>query len=404
MEFLLNNAKNRQRIIVQGVTLAGALAVAEQSVVLPVIVKFFSNSNAIVGIFASLLRGGAIMMQLYAAFHARSDAFVLKKMVGVFYLRFFSWFSIGLVIFLFGASYPALTLVLFSISLFTFSFSAGFGAIYYQELMGKMFTREYRGKLIADRQIYSGLLAIISVLGVSGYILEHFKAPYSFSYLFFISSLIMGVGFLYFAPFQEMGKKVVDNSLSSFSTFIKSALKYVRDDKQLRIQIIGRFLSYGFMLLLPFIILQAKARYQLSGKEIAYFAAIQMFGAMLGNIVWGKLASKGKDKLIALISFAVNIFAFALVIFFPNYYVFYFVFFMLGGVLDGYVLSFNNLLLFLAPEQHRPAYVAINNNITALGLFFSIPGGIILDHFGFLPLGLLAIILLIGGFIASLKL
>ncbi len=404
MSELLNNPKNRKRIIVQGVSLVGAMALAEQSVVLPIIIKYFSDSNTIVGVFSSLLRGGAILMQLYAAFNARSDAFVLNKILRVFSVRFMSWFSIGMIILLLGVSNPGLTLILFSISLFTFSFSAGFGAIYYQELMGKMFTKKYRGKLIADRQILSGFVAIISVIGISGYILESFEAPYSFAYLFFISSIIMLGGFIYFMPFQEIEKKDTDSSKMSFGEFVKSALLFVKYDKQLKIQIIGRFLSYSFMLVLPFIILQAKENFNLEGKEIAFFAGIQMFGAMLSNIIWKKLSSKGNDKGIVIFSFISNIIAYLLIIIFPNYYVFYFVFFILGASMDGFRLAFNNLLLSLAPDKHRPAYVAINNNITAIGLFFSIPGGIILDHFGFTYLGIVAIIMLTAGLIISFKL
>jgi MFS family permease len=404
MSVLVNDRKNRLRVNVQAVLLVGALALAEQSVVLPVIVKHFSDSNTIVGIFASLLRGGAIIMQLYAAFNVRNEGLVLPRMLNVFKVRFISWFSIGIVMLLFGVSHPVQTLFLFSVGLFTFSFAAGFGAIYYQELMGKLFTPQYRGKLVADQQIFAGLLSIISVIGVSGYILETFEAPYSFAYIFLISSLVMGIGFLYFAPMKEMQKTNTDKSQKSFTSFIVSALKFVKTDKQLRIQIIGRFLSYAFMLMLPFIILQAKDKYHLSGSEIAILAAIQMLGAMVGNYFWGKLSFRGNDKAIALISFFINILGFTVLLFYQEMPAFYGIFFIMGASIDGSRLAFNNSLLSLAPEEHRPAYVAINNNITALGLFLSIPGGIILDKFGFTVLNIIAILLLIAGFFVSLKL
>ncbi len=404
MNELINNNQNKKRIIVQGFLLAGAMALADQSVVLPVIVKYFSNSNTMVGIFTSLLRGGAIIMQLYAAFHARNDAFIKPKLIKVFSMRFSSWFSIGLIILFFGNSYPNLTLLLFSISLFLFSFSAGFGTVYYQELMGKMFTKEYRGKLIAQRQILAGLASIIGVVGISGYFLEHFEAPNSFAYIFMVSGLIMAAGFLYFIPLKEKEKTNFSTEERNFSSFIKKALTFVKQDKQFRTQIITRLSSLGFLLLMPFIILHARQNYNIGGKEIALFAGIQMFGAMSANFLWGKLSGMGKDRMIVILSFSINIFAYLLLVIFDSYALYFIVFFILGASVDGYRLAFSNLLLTRAPEKYRTSYIAVYNNIIAIGLFFSIPGGIILDAFGFTSLTILSISLLSFGLLMSLNL
>lgn len=401
MEKKINLSENKRRVIVQGVLLAGAMALADQSVVLPVIIKYFSNSNVMVGLFTSLLRGGAIVMQLYAAFHARNDALVMPKMKKVFALRFTSWFSIGIIILLLGNFSAALTLILFGISLFTFSFSAGFGTIYFQEMMGKMFTKQYRGKLISQRQILSGLASIIGVVGISGYILERVEAPYNFALIFLISGLFMGIGFLYFLPFKESASTKKNSSVNTFGKFIRSAILFLRTDRQLRIQVVTRILSYGFMLMMPFIILQAKHLYPIGGKEIAWMAGVQMAGAMLANFLWGKLSSQGNDKLIIILSFAFNILAYSSLVFFKSYYLFFAVFFLVGASIDGFRLAFSNLLLSRAPDNHRPAYVAIYNNIIAIGLFFAIPGGVILDLFGFRTLNLTAVVLLCIGLVSA---
>jgi len=42
-----------------------------------------------------------------------------------------------------------------------------------------------------------------------------------------------------------------------------------------------------------------------------------------------------------------------------------------------------NLVLEIAPEEKRPVYVAIQSTIVSFGLFFSIPGGVILEYFGY---------------------
>ncbi|MEA3455990.1 MAG: MFS transporter, partial [Campylobacterota bacterium] len=55
MSYKINNAKNA----VHGFFLSLAVTVAEPSTILPLIVHHFSDNIILVGLFASLLRGGA---------------------------------------------------------------------------------------------------------------------------------------------------------------------------------------------------------------------------------------------------------------------------------------------------------------------------------------------------------
>jgi signal peptidase II len=48
------------------------------------------------------------------------------------------------------------------------------------------------------------------------------------------------------------------------------------------------------------------------------------------------------------------------------------IFFLAGASTDGNRISSGNLIIQIAPENKRPVYVALQANITSLGLFFSI--------------------------------
>ena len=77
-------------------------------------------------------------------------------------------------------------------------------------------------------------------------------------------------------------------------------------------------------------------------------------------------------------------------------------FFLIGFAMDGFKISGMNLLFEIAPEDKRPIYVALQNNLTSIGLFFAIPGGFILEKFGYNVLyGFTIIMLLIGLFFAT---
>ncbi len=401
---VVDKRSNHIRNVCHGFFLGIGTAIAEPSTILPLIIHHFSSSSVLVGVFVSLLRGGAILVQMVAAFYAQSFPLVLPFMKRVFLVRFLSWFSIGFAILTLGNSSKTLTLLFIGMGLFFFSFSAGFGAIYFRELLGKMFSHTYRGYSMAYRQFFTGLGSILSG-AAAGWVLNHFEAPKSYGYLFMISALFMGIGFYIFSRVKEPIKKNISHKESSFKEFLKNSSKIFKTDKHLQIQIFSYLFSYSYMIALPFIILQAKKYINLSGTDIGLFISIQMIGAMISNFLWGKLSSIGKNRIIVNISTFILISIILLAWMSTNsLYSYYVIFFFFGMATDGLRLSFGNLILILAPEDKRPVYVALQSNIVSIGLFFSIPGGFIVEYLGYSWLYGVTLGFLFISFILSFKL
>ena len=397
MNYKENNFKN----ILHGFFLAIAMSVAEPSTILPLIVHHFSESVILVGIFTSLLKGGAIVVQLFAAFYAQSFKLVMPFMKKVFLIRFFSWFLIGIIILFIGDKNPKLTLFLFGILLFIFSFSAGFGAVYFSEIIAKIFNKTQRGKSMANRQFFSAIGAIISG-GISGWVLNNFAAPKSYGCLFIISSLLFGIGLYAFSTIKEPIKENIRIKEESFLMFLKNALYFLKTDKALQIQILTILFSYSILFALPFVILKANKTIHLTGWIVGSFVTIQMIGALFGNLVWKKIEPMYKK--IIILAFMLVIIAFLFAIFAFNIFYYMIIFFLIGFAMDGFKISGLNLLFEIVSEEKRPIYVAIQNTITSFGLFFSIPGGIILKYLGFNFLYTFTIIMLFIGLFFATKL
>jgi MFS family permease len=352
-----------------------------------------------VGVFASLLRGGAIAVQLFAAFYAQGYKKVMPYMRKVFLVRFVSWFMIGLAILLIGDKNPALTLWVFGIGLFIFSFSAGFGSIYFSEIIAKIFNKTERGRSMANRQFFAALASIISG-GIAGWVLSNFEPPKSYAYLFMISSFLLGLGLSAFATIKEPVKENIRFKEESFWKFLKNAFKFLKADRALQIQIATILFSYSSLFAFPFVILKANQTMHLTGWLIGGFVTVQMLGALMGNIVWKKLAPEYKKIIIT--AFSAVISAFVLAFFAKNALMYAGVFFLIGFAMDGFKISGLNLLFEIAPEDKRPIYVALQNNLTSIGLFFSIPGGFILEKFGYNVLYIFTVIMLsVGLFFAT---
>jgi MFS family permease len=190
----------------------------------------------------------------------------------------------------------------------------------------------------------------------------------------------MGFGYLSFGTIDEPKKEITEKKEKSFKKFLHNSLITLKEDKDLQIQLKTFLLAYGYLIALPFIILDAQNKINLDGVAIASLITIQMIGAMLSNFLWGKLSGKGFNKLTANISISLQILAIIIAFNASSLYQYSFIFFLVGASIDGNRIASGNLILALAPEQKRGIYVALQMNIVSFGLFFSIIGGIIL-HF-----------------------
>ena len=372
-----NRKSDHKRNVLHGFFLTIGTTIAEPHTILPLIISHFGGGAILIGIFSSLLRGGAILVQLYAAFHAQSYPRMMPYFRRVLVTRFFAWLFIGIAILLFGESSPTLTLWCIGIGLFIFSFAAGFGAIYFKEIIAKVFTHRYRGKTMSIRQFFSGAGAILSG-AVAGYILQLYEAPYSFGILFVASTFIMALGYIAIGTVAEPIKQNVAIKEKSFKLFLQNAYKILKNDSQLKVQVFTFLLAYGYLFALPFIIIDASDKIDLDGAAIGMLITAQMVGAMLSNILWGRLSSHGKNRIIAQITIATTIVAITLAFLNTTLLGYMVLFFLVGSAMDGNRIASGNLILILAPEDKRPVYNALQTNIVSFGLFFSIVGGVIL--------------------------
>ena len=399
--FKIDDAKNNLKNVAHAFFLSLAITIAEPSTILPLMVHHFSQSNFLVGLYASLLRGGAIVIQLYASFHAQSYKRVIPYLRKVFFFRFLSWFSIGVAIYLFGENYPTLTVALIGVGLFFFSFTAGFGAIYFKELQAKLFSKEYRGKTMANRSIAGSIASIISG-GVTGYVLSSYEAPLNYAYLFLVSSIIMAIGFIIFSTINEPPKEKISKKEKSFKEFIKNATLILKRDKRLKLQTLAIFLSFGYLIAMPFVILKANSSFTLTGWMLGGFISVQMVGSIIGSFfLWRKISNY---ELMLQLALAIMIVAFLIAIFTNSLYGYFIIFLLFGVAIDGLSISAMNLVIEIAPEDKRPIYTALQTNLSSIGLFFPILGATILKISSYTSLYITTILVLFSAFIVAKRL
>jgi MFS family permease len=163
------------------------------------------------------------------------------------------------------------------------------------------------------------------------------------------------------------------------------------------------FLSFSYYLSLPFVILHANSSFTLTGWMLGGFIMMQMLGSIVGSsLLWRKISNY--ERMLSL-SFIFLIAAFSLALLADNIYTYAIIFFLIGVGLDGFNISGMNLVIEIAPEEKRPVYTALQTNITSIGLFFPILGGVLLKYLESYNLIYLITIGLLGlGFLLSLRL
>ena len=92
--------------------------------------------------------------------------------------------------------------------------------------MGKIFSHKFRGKTMAYRQFFAAIGGLVSG-ALAAWILESFEPPYSYGYLFIISSFLMGFGYLAFSLVDEPIKEEVSKKEKSFKEFLHNSHKQI---------------------------------------------------------------------------------------------------------------------------------------------------------------------------------
>jgi len=373
---MIDKRTSRRKVVLQGMTLSYASTMADPILLLPLMISYFSDNYILVGVFIALYKVSGMLVQLYGAYKMQLKMYVMNDLKNIFILRLFSWVLIGTSIVFFGKEYPNLTLVLIAIGLILYSISYSIGALHYNEIIAKTFTRNYRGVTLAYRQLYSAFGLLLAAFSVN-YIINAYEIPTSFGMLFIYSSIVMAIGLYFFTKIKEPKKNHLRDD-ETFNIFLSNTISFLKDDNTFQKYLLSYILVNAYLLAMPYIIIQSKEYFEVTGLFVAELIVIQGFGFIVGNILWGILSFKGKEKYILLMSILMLIIIMLIMLNLKHSYYFYIVFFLYAFASDGIKLVYNNILLVIAPEDKRPIYTSLKSHITSLAFLFPIIGGIII--------------------------
>ncbi len=417
----VKNARFNYRIgVLNGALFMSGGAFLNPTTVLPVFVKMFTGSDFIVGLVSAMPKAGWHLPQLFIAGYLEHRVYKLPVYLWANFARMtLSWMAILAVAYL-ALDRPQMALGAFVVLFGVSCFCGGIAGLPFTDIVGKTILKEQRGPFYAARFFLgAGILSVLAAVVIER-ILGHevlFPFPLDFLLIFSIGVFMMSVAVVCFGFVREPPEKVSDTR-RTFPEIFRDIPRIVREDANYGVFLAVQFLSAGIGFSLPFYIVLAQERFHAPAQTTGVFLAIQTFGVIFSNLVWGKLSSRRGNRSVIRFTVAAQVFApvYTIVLSFgfagvlagaPGWLlglVFAPVFFVIGCTMSGMGIGFVSYLLDIAPADRRPTYIGISNTILGTAALLPAAGGLAAGWVGLNSVFVLAAISVIAALVLSARL
>jgi len=398
-----------------------ATSLIDNTTVLPVLVQALSGSPFFAGLLVSIRYAGQGIPQLFAA--SMISGKPLRKS---FYFRAVApgrllllWPAIVLLL---GIRTPAVAVTAILVAYLAFWISEGFSIVPWVDMVGKTVAPNRRGLLFALMHIIGGLLGISAGVLVRQVLSSpRIIFPAGYGVLFATALAVIVISTSAVAFLREPPSPPHEERYSTLA-LVKDIPNLLRGNTQFRLLVALQAL-FGFAFLAaPFYILAASSWLQHAlgnrGGEpfagVGFFLVMQTAGLIFGNAVWGHVAdrygSRMQLRLLAVVHMVVPLCAVlaGLIVHgappWAVYLAFSPSFFGFGALSTGTWMGITNFLLDIAPEDDRPAYIAVTNALNLPAVVLPVAGGLLVRAVGYGWIFAIATIFLAYAFLLSARL
>jgi len=368
--------------------------------VLPAFVTLLTTSTVAVGLMAAIQEIGEIIPQLFTAYLLEDKPRKKGYLLGVITLRWLSWGLLAWLTYQYGLTRPGLVLIVL-ISLFgLFSVAGGMGAVLYADIFARAIPANRRGRFTGARQILGFALAILAGWIVK-LILDNevaFPFPTNYSLIFGLSAASLAVAFTGFALIREPIYPVQRKS-KSLGALLRQSVALVKINPNFRRFLTSRAILGVAIGLAPFYVVHARQTLDVSAGAVGLFLSFQMAGAALSNLLWAFLADRYGNKYVILGTITSAGLAPVLALTLPNLapMAYGLVFALLGAMLSGMRIGYNNFVLEMAAPDMRATCVALQNTLLAPITLLPLLAGFLIQELSFgLVFGIEAVLMGVG--------
>ncbi|MEM8697064.1 MAG: MFS transporter [Pseudomonadota bacterium] len=359
---------------------------------LPAYLYALTGSNFLVGVGQSLMQAGAAVSPVMSASNIEHRTRVMPAAL---------WIGIAMRVQILGLALAGYfltgSLLLFATFLFLFllGFFQGQQRVAFQMLLSKVIPIAKRGRLQAYRNVAgAGIAAILSFFAGAWFIeREVFGNGYATTFLlcFVLTSLGLYVLYRYV---REPEPPTVRPKMPMRERF--KDVPGLLADRDYRWFLIAQLFAVAARISMPFYILYAADRMELSGAAIGLLTVAFLGADTIANIRWGHLGDRCGYRLTMILALLLWLGALGLLLVASGPVPIFIAFFGIGASMSGYMMSATTIILEFGSREDLPMRLALSTSAeTTMAAIGPLLGGVIATAFGYVPLFWLSIGLLI---------
>jgi len=377
-----------------GAFLALGMAFTQPTTVIAAFVADLTGSTIWVGGLATVLTVAGALPQIFVARWIEPRRYKMPFLLLAIYLRVASWAALSWLIFALGSERPQLLAWALVGLLAVFYAGGGMGGVPYTDIIGKVIPPGRRGAFFGGRQALAGPLAVGAAL-LARHFLATVEYPNNYALLFGAAAAALLVASLGFWLIREPPRVETERKVTTWREYsgqIRSTIRRLR--KLVAVQILTGFSLMAF----PFYIVYARQVLGAPQEAIAWFILTQVVGGTLANLLWARLVDRYGSRCMLMVCATVStlIPLMAIGLGHLGWKGMLPVFFLVGAIINGRSVGFSSALLELAPAAERPTYSALDKVLILPVAFLSLIAGVLLQHWSYPELFLLA-----AGFIGA---
>ena len=292
-------------------------------------------------------------------------------------------FLLSLLIWWYG-EHRVLVLSAFTLLIMLYAAGGGFVNIGWTELVGRVMPKDIRGRFFGTLQTAASLAALAAPLIVT-YVLTHrsLQFPQNYALLLLLTALGMSLSLAMFLLVREPNAAFCNESNRNFVKHLRDILHLWREDCALRMVLIMQFLVAGAGLATSFYVLYARQRFDLSESYVAIYLTAQTVGSVVTGPFWALTADRvGALRAVRLVAW-LSLLPPLTALIMPVAWGFMFVFGCVG-MLNWWVgNAFINIILSIAPPDHRPTYIGLQQLMNLPAATAPLIGGLIVSWLGY---------------------
>lgn len=334
-----------------------------------------SGSDFVVGLARSLEASGRVFSPFFGASLIGHRECILSPtlVLGVVMrLQILGMAMAGFLLSNVGALYAVITF------LALMGFFQGMSQVMLNSLRAKVIPVKRRGVIAGARSFLAGLTSAVVSYFAGAYLIENNFLGNGYASVFLLAFAI-GVAGMAIVALTHEPHSVRVRDRASTREVVRSIPGLLREDPAFAKFFIARALAAFGRMAMPFYILFAATRMDISGRELGLLTLVWMVTPSITNMIWGILADSKGHRIVMVSTLSLWILSHLLLLFVTELVGMALFFALMGLARGGFVQSGQNLILEFGRIENVPLRLAASSAaVSFIGAVGPVLGGVIL--------------------------